>query len=100
MTPGPSSPPAAHAASPERHRAPALWLVVTAIVTAALAARWFGSGTGARVLALALLVAAVARTVGRGRRPEGIAVRSTWVDVLLLVSMGGAIAVLSFSPGV
>ena len=84
----------------ERHTAPALWLAVLAVVGAVLAAWLASARTGAAVLVAALVGAAVARLVGRGRRPEGIAVRSTWVDVVVLLVLAAGVAVLLTTPGV
>lgn len=84
----------------ERHTAPALWLVVLCLVAATVTAAVAGARPGAAVLVLTLLGAAVARLVGRGRRPEGIAVRSTWLDVVVLVLLAVGIAALMVSPGV
>ena len=84
----------------ERHTAPALWLVVLALCTAAVTAAVAGARPGAAVLVLTLLGAAAARLIGRGRRPEGIAVRSTWLDVVVLVLLAVGIAALMVSPGV
>ena len=84
----------------ERHTAPALWLVVVALVGAAATAVLDSARAGASVLAALLVVAAVARLIGRGRRPEGIAVRSTWVDVSVLLMLAIGIGVLMLSPGV
>ena len=86
--------------SPERHRAPALWLVVAGLVTATVVSVVQDAERGALVLSVTLAGAAVARLVGRGRRPEGIAVRSTWLDVLVLLALAGGVAVLSLTPGV
>lgn len=86
----------------EHHRAPALWLVVAAIALATGVAVWRGAFDGAAVLVSTLVVAAVARLVGRGRgrRPEGVAVRSTWVDVTVLLVLAAGIATLMLAPGV
>jgi hypothetical protein len=84
----------------ERHRAPALWLVVASLAAATLAAVLAGARAGTTVLALTLAVAAVARMAGRGRRPEGIAVRSTWLDVLVLAALAVAVSLLMLTPGV
>jgi hypothetical protein len=84
----------------ERHRAPALWLVGGAILTACAAALLQGSRAAALVVAATLVLAAVARLVRRGRLPEGIAVRSTVADVLVLLSLAAAILVLQSAPGI
>ena len=84
----------------ERHRAPALWLVVAAIVLAPFAAWRWGAYEGLAVLVSTLVLAAVARLIGRGRRPEGIAVRSTWLDVVVLLGLALGIGVLMLTPGV
>ncbi|MCU1430903.1 MAG: hypothetical protein JWP95_8 [Actinotalea sp.] len=86
--------------APERHRAPALWLVVAGLAAATVTAAVRDAGQGAALLALTLACAAIARLVGRGRRPEGIAVRSTWLDVVVLLGLAAGVAVLSLSPGV
>jgi hypothetical protein len=84
----------------ERHRAPALWLTSAALAAAVVVAMLVGTRQAAAVLAAALAAAAVARVVGRGRRPEGVAVRATWLDVAILVVLAGGIAVLATTPGV
>jgi hypothetical protein len=84
----------------ERHRAPALWLVTSAIAASAVVAIWVGTYEAILVLVLTLACAAVARVIGRGRRPEGVAVRATWVDALVLVALGVGIALLATTPGV
>lgn len=84
----------------ERHRAPAPWVVV-ACLAAGVAVTWFvGALPGLLVLVLVLAGAAVARLVGRGRRPVGIAVRSTWQDAAILLALAVTIAVLATTPGV
>jgi hypothetical protein len=85
---------------PERHRAPALWLVLAATVATVLTAQLAGVYPAIGVLIATLALAAVARLIGRGRRPEGIAVRATWVDLLILVALAGALALLAGTPGV
>ena len=87
-------------AAAERHTAPALWLVVVCLVVAAVTGAVAGARAGAAVLVLTLLGAAVARLIGRGRRPEGIAVRSTWLDVVVLTSLAVGIAVMLVAPGI
>lgn len=82
------------------HRAPALWFVAAAVLVACAAAVGLGARAAALVLAATLLAAAVARAVRGGRRPEGLAVRSAWVDVMVLVVLALAIALLQRSPGV
>lgn len=82
------------------HRAPALWFVAGAVLAACAAAVTLGARAGALVLAATLLAAAVARAVRGGRRPEGLAVRAAWFDVLVLVGLAVAIALLQRSPGV
>ncbi|HEY3436379.1 MAG TPA: DUF3017 domain-containing protein [Actinotalea sp.] len=84
----------------DRHRAPALWLVVAALVVVTVSAVVWGARTGATLLAATLLASAVARLIGRGRRPEGIAVRSTTMDVTVLLFLALAVAILAASPGV
>ena len=84
---------------PERHRAPALWLVLAATVATVLTALLAGAYPAVGVLAATLALAAVARLIGRGRRPEGIAVRATWVDLLILVALAAALVLLA-APGV
>ena len=93
MTPAPQEP-------AERHTAPALWLVVAALVGVAVTAVADGARSAVAVLVATLLAAATARLVGRGRRPEGVAVRSTALDVVVLTTMAVALGVLMFSPGV
>jgi len=86
--------------NPERYRAPALWLVVAAIV----AVTWVGLVVDVRLatvlLAATLICAGAARLVLRGRRPEGIAVRAAWVDVTVLAALAAGIGVLASTPGV
>lgn len=84
----------------ERHRAPALWLVTLAIAASAAVAMWVGAFEAILVLVVTLACAAVARVIGRGRRPEGVAVRATWVDVLVLVALAAGIVALAATPGV
>lgn len=84
----------------ERHRAPALWLVTAAIAAALVVAMVVGPREAAGVLVVTLAAAAVARAVGRGRRPEGVAVRAAWVDAAVLLVLAAGIAVLALSPGV
>lgn len=85
---------------PRQHRAPALWGVAVALVAACVLAVVDGARGGAGAIVSALVVAAVSRLVLRGRRPEGVAVRSTWVDVLLLGGLALGIFGLMFTPGV
>jgi len=85
---------------PERHRAPALWLVLAATLATVLTAHFVGAFEAATVLVATLAVAAVSRAVGRGRRPEGIAVRALWVDLVILVGLAVALTVLLGTPGV
>lgn len=59
-----------------------------------------GARTAATVLVVTLVGAAVARLVGRGRHPEGIAVRSTWLDVTVLLLLAVGIGLLMLAPGV
>ena len=92
--------PAEAPAAPERHRAPALWLVVLGLVAALVLAELEGAFTGLAVLVAVLVAAAVARLVGRGRHPEGIAVRSTWLDVVVLLGLALGISLLMITPGV
>ena len=86
--------------NPERYRAPALWLVTGAII----AVTWVGLAGEARLaavlLAVTLVCAGVSRLALRGRRPEGIAVRTTWVDVAVLTALATGIGVLASTPGV
>lgn len=86
--------------SHERHRAPALWLVAAAVGLSVAAAALAGAEAGTLVLVVALLGSAIARVVGGGRRPEGVAVRSPWVDVAVLVALAVGIGALSLSRGV
>ena len=85
---------------PERHRAPASWLVLAATGATVLTGYFVDAYTAVAILVATLVVAAVARLVGRGRRPEGIAVRATWVDLVILAGLGAALALLMQSPGV
>lgn len=84
----------------ERHHAPALWLVVALIAAVTAVGTLVDAQLGAALLAATLACAAVARLVLRGRRPEGIAVRSTWADVTVLTALAVGIGVLATSPGV
>ena len=85
---------------PERHRAPALWLVLAAVVATVLTGRFVGAYPAVGVLVGTLALAALARLIGRGRRPEGIAVRATWVDLVILGVLAVALALLAGAPGV
>lgn len=85
---------------PDRHTAPALWLVALAVVGATVLGATSGGRVGATVLVATLVTAAVARLVLRGRRPEGVAVRSTWQDVATLLVLAVGIGVLMLTPGV
>ena len=114
MTPAPSDPadrprwdPVAPSPTPtsdhprlERHRARALWLVVAGIAAATVVGAVRGAFDGLALLVSTLVLAAVARLVGRGRRPEGIAVRSTWLDVVILLTLAVGVGALMLSPGV
>jgi len=82
------------------HRAPALWLVALAVVAATGVTLLTDAQWGAMVLVLALGGAAVARVLGGGRRPEGIAVRAVWLDTVILLALAVGIALLSTTPGV
>lgn len=84
----------------ERHRAPALWVVVGGIVVATVVGAVEGARSGAIVLGVTLLGAGLARVTRRGRLPEGIAVRSTWWDAVVLWGLGLGILVLQGTPGV
>jgi hypothetical protein len=84
----------------DRHRAPALWVVVGALVAAILVAWFVGALEGLLLLVMTLGGAAVARLLGGGRRPEGVAVRSTWQDVTVLLALALAIVLLAVTPGV
>ena len=78
----------------------ALRLVSAALAaTAVLAVTVGASGAGA-FLATTCALAAVVRGALRGRRPPGLAVRSTMTDVTVLVVLALAIGALSFTPGV
>lgn len=92
--------PAGTDVTPERHRAPALWLVVLGLVGVLAAAVRSGAFTGLSVLVGVLVAAAVARLAGGGRRPEGVAVRSTWLDVVVLLGLALGITLLMITPGV
>ncbi|HWS58599.1 MAG TPA: DUF3017 domain-containing protein [Actinotalea sp.] len=82
------------------HHAPALWLVAAALVVATVAGVLYGAPLGSALIAATLSSAAAARLVLRGRRPEGIAVRATWLDVTVLSVLALGIGVLLTSPGV
>lgn len=56
--------------------------------------------SGLVVLTTVLLAGAAARVVGGDRRPEGLAVRSVWVDVLVLTTLALGIGLLALSPNV
>lgn len=84
----------------DRHRAPALWVVVGGIGVAAVAAAVEGARSAAIVLGVTLLGAGLARITRRGREPEGIAVRSTWWDTVVLWGMAAGILLLQGTPGV
>jgi hypothetical protein len=85
---------------PERHRAPALWVVVGGIGVAVVVGVAEGARSAAIVLAVTLLGAGLARVAGRGRRPEGVAVRSTWWDAVVLWGLAAGILLLQGTPGV
>lgn len=84
----------------ERHRAPALWVVVVALGAALVAGVAIGAQVGAVAVALTLAGAAVARLVGGGRRPEGVAVRAVATDVVVLGLLAVGIGILALTPGV
>lgn len=84
----------------ERHRAPALWLVASGVVAAIGVGYVVGAAEGLLVLAVTLSGAAVARLIWRGRRPQGVAVRSVWQDAVVLLALAAAIATLALTPGV
>jgi hypothetical protein len=84
----------------ERHRAPALLIVVLGLVAAVLVAVVVDALAAALTLSAVLAGAALARLVGRGRRPEGVAVRATWVDVLILLVLALGVALLAQGPGI
>ncbi len=78
----------------------ALWLVSAALVVTAVLAVTVGASAAAACLATTCALAAVLRGVLRGRRPPGLAVRSTMTDVAVLVVLALAIGALGFGPGV
>lgn len=84
----------------ERHHGPALWLVTAAVAAATGLGALLGARVGGAVLVVALATAAIARLLGRGRRPVGVAVRSVWADVTVLAVLAIAIAALLVGPGV
>ncbi|MCL3859901.1 DUF3017 domain-containing protein [Actinotalea sp. K2] len=84
----------------ERHTAPALWLVVLALAGGAVTSVTVGARAGSLVVVGTLVLAAVARLLGRGRRPEGIAVRSTTFDVVLLLGLAVGVGLLLTTTGV
>lgn len=84
----------------DRSRAPALWVVAGGLLVAVGTAYLVGAAEGLVVLALTLAGAAVARLLWRGRRPTGVAVRSTWQDAAVLLLLAAAIAMLALTPGV
>jgi hypothetical protein len=96
----PAAPAAPERPQAERHRAPALWVVVAGIVLATVLAVVDGARPAAVVVGVTLLGAAIARLMRRGRRPEGIAVRSTWWDAVVLGVMASGILLLQSAPGV
>lgn len=73
--------------------------MLAATVAMVLTGLLVGAIPAVRVLIGTLALAAVARLIGRGRRPEGIAVRDTWVDLLILGGLAVALALLA-APGV
>ncbi len=75
-------------------------MVVGGLAVAIGAAYLVGAAEGLLALAVTLAGAAVARLLRRGRRPEGVAVRSTWQDAAVLLALAAAIAVLALTPGV
>lgn len=79
---------------PTRHRAPALWLVIVAIVLALLLAVLVDTDAGVLLLIVTLLGVAAARITYGGRQPEGLAVRAVWVDVLVLGALAIGLALL------
>lgn len=84
----------------ERHRAPALWIVTAAILAAGTVAVQVSTRAGIALVVGTLALAAGARVAYRGRRPEGVAVRATWVDVVVLATLACSIALLATTPGV
>ncbi len=78
----------------------ALRLVSVALVVTAVLAVTVGAPVAAASLATTCAMAGIVRAVLRGRRPPGLAVRSTLTDVTVLLVMALAIGLLSLSPGV
>jgi len=77
-----------------------LTVVTCALLATAGLAVTLGAAAAGGFLSGFCALAAVVRGVLRGRRPPGLAVRSTVTDVTVLLALAVAIGVLSFSPGV
>lgn len=77
-----------------------LTVVTGALLATGALAVTVGAAAAGGFLSGFCVAAAVVRGVLRGRRPPGLAVRSTLTDVTVLLALAVAIGVLSFSPGV
>lgn len=84
----------------EGTRGLALWLVLGAVVLASTVAVVDSVRAGIAVLVATLIGVAAVRGRLRGRRPEGLAIRSVPVDLAVLLTAAVALTVLSTTPGV
>lgn len=84
----------------EGTRGLALWLVLGAVVLATTVAVVDSVRAGIAVLVATLIGVAAVRGRLRGRRPEGLAIRSVAVDLAVLLAAAVALTVLSTTPGV
>lgn len=84
----------------EGTRGLALWLVLGAVGLATTVAVADSVRAGIAVLVATLIGVAAVRGRLRGRRPEGLAIRSVAVDLGVLLTAAVALTVLSTTPGV
>lgn len=84
----------------EGTRGLAVWLVLGAVVLATAVALVDSVRAGIAVLVATLILVAAVRGRLRGRRPEGLAIRSVPVDLAVLLAAALALTVLSTTPGV
>ena len=84
----------------ESSRGLVLWLVLGAVALACLAAVAHSARAGVAVLVATLVLLAAVRGRLRGRRPEGLAIRATGLDVAMMLAAAVALTVLSTTPGV
>lgn len=84
----------------EGTRGLALWLVLGAVALATVVAVADSVRAGIAVLAATLIVVAAVRGRLRGRRPDGLAIRSVPIDLAVLLTAALALTVLSTTPGV